>query len=74
MTRIYECTTCGVITEAPEQLCLPQRLENMGVYCGERGAVKRMCPEMKDHLAYVCGSCGRPAQQAEMVCEPLLMG
>lgn len=74
MTRIYECSTCGVITAAPEQLCKPQRLENMGVYCGDRGEVKQMCAEIKDHLAYVCGSCGRPAQQAEMVCDAFQMG
>lgn len=73
MTRIYECSTCAVITEAPEQVCKPQRLENMGAYCGERGEVKQMCSEIKDHLAYVCGNCGRPAQQAEMVCVPLQM-
>lgn len=74
MTRTYACTTCGVITEAPEQLCQPQRLENAGVYCGEPGATSHMCSAMKKHLAYVCGSCGRPAQQSEMVCEPLLAG
>lgn len=74
MTRIYQCTTCGVITEAPEQLCQPQRLENAGLYCGEAGSATDMCREMKGHLAYVCGSCGRGAQQPEMVCEPLLAG
>lgn len=74
MTRIYQCNTCGVITEAPEQLCQPQRLENAGVYCGEQGSARHMCDEMKQHLAYVCGNCGRPAQQPDMVCEPLLAG
>lgn len=74
MTRIYECSYCGVITQAPEQLCTPHRLENMGVYCGDRGKADQMCSDMKQHLAYVCGSCGRPAEQADMVCEPLQTG
>lgn len=74
MTRIYECGTCGVISEEPAQLCKPLRRENMGVYCDDSGQSEKMCPEMKDHLAVVCGSCGRPAQQAEMVCEPLQTG
>ncbi len=74
MTRIFECGTCGVVSEASEQLCEPQRLENMGVYCGDRGPTSHMCSDMKDHLAYVCGSCGRPAQQPDMVCNPLQTG
>jgi hypothetical protein len=74
MTRIYECGTCGVVTEDPGQVCEPERLENAGVYCGTQGETANMCGEMKEHLAYVCGSCGRPAQQADMVCKPLFTG
>ena len=74
MNRIYECKQCGVIAEIPDQLCVPQRLENMGVYCGEPGAATRMCAGMKEHVAFVCESCGRPAEQASMVCAPLKTG
>lgn len=74
MTKIYECATCGVVTAASEQVCNPQRLENMGAYCGTTPERDTMCQEMKEHLAYVCGSCGRPAEQAELLCEPLLTG
>jgi len=74
MTRIYECRNCGVITELPEQVCVPHRLENMGVYCGDKGDTENMCAEAKKHLAFVCGTCGRPAEQAKMVCEPLVAG
>jgi len=74
MTRIYECDWCGVVTESPEQVCAPQRRENMGVYCGEPGEPDRMCEPKKEHLAFVCGSCGRPTDQAEMVCNPKVTG
>ncbi len=74
MTRIYECSNCGLITELPEQVCTPQRLENMGVYCDIKGATENMCAEAKEHLVFVCGECGRPAEQAKMVCEPLVLG
>jgi len=74
MTRIYECSQCGVITEFSDQVCAPKRLENMGVYCGIRGESENMCDEMKGHLAFVCGSCGRPAEQSDMVCDPLTLG
>ena len=74
MTKIYECTHCGVITELEEQVCAPQRLENMGVYCGDRGDPEKMCNQMKDHVSFVCSKCGRPAEQAKMVCEPVRTG
>jgi len=74
MTKIYECKKCGVITQAPDQICKPQRLENMGVYCGEPGKTDQMCTDMKEHVAFVCESCGRPAEQANMVCTPRKTG
>lgn len=74
MTKIYECATCGVVTEAREQVCDPRRLENKGVYCGTPATQGAMCHDMQEHLAYVCGSCGRPAEQADLLCEPLLTG
>lgn len=74
MPRIFECRVCGVVTEGREQVCDPRQLENMGAYCGTTPERGEMCHEMKEHLAYVCGSCGRPAEQAELLCEPLLTG
>ena len=74
MTKIYECSKCGVITETPDQLCTPQRLENMGVYCDASGDTQSMCAEMKSQVAFVCDRCGRPSEQAEMVCEPSVVG
>lgn len=74
MTKIYECGTCGVVTEAREQVCEPTIVENKHAYCGTTPESGEMCQEMKEHLAYVCGSCGRPAEQAELLCQPLLTG
>jgi len=74
MTKIYECDVCGVVTVAREQVCDPRPVENKGVYCGTTPERSEMCHEIKEHLAYVCGSCGRPAEQAELLCDPLLTG
>lgn len=74
MARIYECASCGVVTAAREQLCEPRPLADKSAYCGTTPEHREMCHEMKEHLAYVCGSCGRPAEQAELLCAPLLTG
>ncbi len=74
MTAYFECSTCGVVTLAREQVCEPTELENKHAYCGTTPGHGEMCREMKSHLAFVCGSCGRPAEQAELLCDPLLTG
>jgi DNA-directed RNA polymerase subunit RPC12/RpoP len=74
MTKIYECDTCGVVTSLREQVCSPRQLENMGAYCDTTMPADKMCSDMKERLAYVCGGCGRPAEQADMVCDPLPSG
>lgn len=74
MTGIFECGTCGVVTGAREQVCDPIALENKHAYCGTTPQSGEMCHDMKKHLAYVCGSCGRPAEQAELLCQPLQTG
>ena len=74
MTKIYVCDKCGVVTQGRTQVCDPRQLENKGVYCGTTPETREMCSSMKEHLTYVCGSCGRPAEQAELLCDPLLTG
>lgn len=74
MTTSYVCSTCGVVTGAPEQVCQPVAQSGRDDYCGtapERGA---LCSTMRSHLAYVCGKCGRPAEQADLLCKPLMTG
>ncbi len=71
MKEIYECSICGIVTEASEQVCAPNLQNDIHDYCGTTGELTKMCETMKEHLAYVCGYCGRPAEQAELVCHPL---
>lgn len=72
MKEIYECSICGVVSEASEQVCVPSLQEDIHDYCGTTRERTAMCDSMKEHLAYVCGTCGRPAEQAELVCDPLV--
>lgn len=74
MTKIYACETCGVVTAVRGQVCAPRGVEDKDSYCGTAPETGEMCSDMKSHLAYVCGSCGRPAEQAELLCNPLLTG
>lgn len=74
MTDIYACRKCGVVTKVREQLCEPRQVTDKTIYCGTTPETGGMCPEMMEHLAYVCGSCGRPAEQADLLCDPLLTG
>ena len=74
MSKIYACDVCGVVTQERTQVCDPRQLENKGVYCGTTPETREMCSSIKEHLTYVCGSCGRPAEQAELLCDPLLTG
>lgn len=74
MATIYACQTCGVVTTAPQQLCTAVAQPNKTNYCGTAPEREAMCQTMREHLAYVCGSCGRPAAQAELLCRPLLLG
>ncbi len=74
MTEIYECAVCGVVSKVGSNLCRPDRQEDIHDYCGttrERGA---MCTEIKGSLPIVCGTCGRPAKQADLICNPLMLG
>ena len=74
MTKIYACETCGVVTAVRGQVCAPRGVADKDSYCGTAPETGEMCSDMKSHLAYVCGSCGRPAEQAELLCNPLLTG
>lgn len=74
MKEIYQCRQCGVVTEASEQICRPEKQQNIEDYCGTTKERDRMCNAMKEHVAFVCGTCGRPAEQAELVCNPLKTG
>jgi DNA-directed RNA polymerase subunit RPC12/RpoP len=72
MKKIYECGICGVVTEANGETCVPKSQGGVQDYCGTTRDNSEMCDFMKEHLTYVCGNCGRPAEQAELVCNPLV--
>lgn len=74
MAAIYECITCGVVTADPGQVCSPIEDSDKDSYCGTAPKRDTMCRGMREHLAYVCGTCGRPAEQAELLCHPLVTG
>ena len=75
MKKIYECSTCGIVTEQPEHLCKPVVLDGQSDFCGQplgkRTAL--MCAEETARLDYQCGNCGRTAEQPELVCAPKKM-
>ena len=74
MTGPYKCARCGVVTEAQEQVCKPQELRGKEGYCGTAPEPGAMCSCIEAQIPFVCGSCGRPAEQAELICNPLVVG
>lgn len=74
MTDIYECEICGVVSKVKDNLCLPDRQEDLHDYCGTTNERADICGNVKATLPIVCGTCGRPAQQADLVCHPLILG
>lgn len=72
MKNIYECRICGVVTRARDEVCDPILQSDRDDYCGFTRDRDVMCDSMKEHLTYVCGTCGRPAEQDELVCNPLI--
>lgn len=74
MSKLYQCGRCGVVSRAGEQLCSPQEPNGRQSYCGtapERGS---MCEDMRRQVPFVCGICGRPAEQEELLCKPRVLG
>ncbi len=70
MRDLYECGTCGVVTESKDHLCSPREVSGKEDYCGSALETSDMCSTMVQTLEYECGTCGRPAEQAELVCNP----
>ena len=74
MKKIYECGTCGVVSESRDELCDPELQSGMADYCRTSKDSGRMCDNIEENLTYVCKTCGRLAEQAELVCEPVIAG
>ena len=70
---IYECTVCGVVSQAREQLCQPRPQSARLEYCGTSKDADTMCEATQKSIPFVCRSCGRAARQAELLCRPLVV-
>ncbi len=70
MKEIFECGTCGVVSEASEELCSSREVGKED-YCGSAGETSEMCGIMVKSLKYECNSCGRPAEDADLLCQPV---
>ena len=71
MKEIYACEVCGVVSKKSDDLCRPEPQEDIHDYCGTTRGHAVVCAGVKENLQIVCGSCGRPAKQADLVCKPL---
>lgn len=73
MKHIFECSTCGIVTENKKHLCHPVALDGQGDYCGQQVGMEAesMCDEEKKRFEFECGNCGRPSEQADLLCVPM---
>jgi len=74
MTEIYECQVCGVVSKIRSDLCRPEQQEDLHDYCGTTTERANICAEVRGTLPIVCANCGRPAEQPDLVCKPLVLG
>lgn len=59
MTKIYVCDICGAVALNPNLVCGTRQVEVKDTCCGRPSELDKMSPEMKEHLYYVFGGCGR---------------
>ncbi len=71
MAELYKCGICGAVTKAGEQVCDVVAIEDKDEYCGTDDKPTVMCNTMRKQAAYMCNSCGRPADQPDHLCDPL---
>jgi len=71
MRELYECGSCGVVTEESTHLCEPRPVESRRDFCGSAPESAGMCDTMKKTLEYECGNCGRPVESAGLACNPV---
>lgn len=69
MTNLYECGSCGVVSEESNQLCDPKEVAGLQDYCGEM-PVRAICDDMNTTAEFECAGCGRLAVSKELVCDP----
>jgi len=72
MKQVFECATCGIVTEAATHLCQPVAVEGRADYCGQpvTGKTAMTCAEETRRLDYQCDGCGRTAEAPTLICRP----
>lgn len=75
MKKTFECATCGIVTKDKKHLCNPVVVKSED-YCGHSTDLQTamMCAEETTRLDYVCGRCGRPAENSALLCSPRQVG
>jgi predicted RNA-binding Zn-ribbon protein involved in translation (DUF1610 family) len=68
MTKTYECSKCGVVSESKEHLCQPQEVAGLEEYCGTNPD-RDICDEMHEAVSFECRICGRAAESKELLCD-----
>ena len=69
MTKLYECSNCGVVTEDKQHLCQPKEVGSKEEYCGVN-PVRDICDSMNASVSFECSVCGRAAESKELLCDP----
>lgn len=68
MTKVYECSKCGVVSETKNHLCAPKSLESREEYCGTNPD-RDICEDMNKTVSFECRICGRAAESKELLCD-----
>lgn len=69
MTKLYECSNCGVITEDKQHLCQPKEIAGKDDYCGTNPD-RDICDTMHKSVSFECRNCGRAAESKDLLCDP----
>lgn len=69
MTKLFECSKCGVVTEDKPHLCQPKEVEGKEEYCGINPD-RDICDTMHESVSFECHICGRAAESKELLCDP----
>jgi hypothetical protein len=69
MADIFRCRDCGAVTAEKEHLCVPEAVTAKSEYCGAKASTQ-VCETRRPELAFTCETCGRSAEQSELLCRP----
>ena len=71
MGELHKCATCGAVTKEDGHLCAPVPNLAQCDHCGQSTEnARHVCRTKREELDYVCDSCGRLADRADLLCQP----